>query len=321
MLNSIMLSKTGCFTGSVAAALLVLSLVPLNMGGCSGDTLSTGIGNTLGNMNRGSGQTASSQNNSGLMGAMSASGDKNLQQASAVAGLGKALAMDDQTEDEMGQAVAVTLTSQYGLVNNDTLALYVRLVGLTLADSSARPDGHFVFGVLNSNEVNAFSGPNGYVLVTRGAMQKMQDESELAGVLAHEIAHVVNHDGFNAVKQSNVLSAGLSVASTADQKVAQFRNVANAGVDLIIKKGYSKGQELKADEDAVKLLTVAGYDPEGYLRFLQRLQQSASAQGGVMSTHPGIAERITRVQDQIANGSAVVGGATLKDRFQKNVKF
>src|SRR6185436_10736392 len=105
-------------------------------------------------------------------------------------------------EDGMGQSVAVSLTNQYQLTRDTALNKYVSLVGLAIVNASDRPVGNWEFGVLETNDVNAFAGPNGYIFVTRGALSRMENEAQLAGVLAHEVTHVLHHHGLQAVKDS-----------------------------------------------------------------------------------------------------------------------
>src|SRR5437773_2391483 len=273
-----------CFQIAVFATCFVCLSIPLNMGGCAGD-----VGQGISSIGSATGHGAPSGTENYLR-----AGEKGLQ----------ATSLSERDEDAMGQSVAVTLTNQYGLNDDESLARYVTLVGLTIASVSPRPDGNYVFGVLNSNDVNAFSGPNGYILITRGALARMQDEAELAGVLAHEIAHVTNHDGINAVKQAGYADAFAEAAKGADSRVAALGQLTDGVVDVVIKKGYSKDQEFGADAGAVKFLVAAGYDPNSYLHFLQRLKAagSVSSGGSLMSTHPGLDQRISRVSSQIKSG-------------------
>jgi len=99
-----------------------------------------------------------------------------------------------------------------------------------------------------------------------------------------------------------------------------IEDIRDAGIDVITKTGYTQPQEFAADQEGVKIMTAAGYDPHSYLRFLQRLEQlQGSAAGGqLMSTHPGISERVKRVAEQIAAMNNP-GGAILADRFAKSV--
>ncbi len=228
-----------------------------------------------------------------------------------------AASLSAKDEDSLGQSVGVAITNHYPLVHNDTLNRYVNLVGLTVASASANPGGNWVFGVIDTSEINAFSGPNGYVFVTRGAIAQMHDEAELAGVLAHEIAHVCNHDGLKQVKAAEERSALSEGMQASGGQIQQFSALADQGVDAITKTGYSQPQELAADKAAIVTAAAAGYDASSYLHFLQRMQSVGASGGGqVMSTHPGIGQRIQVVTQQLR--TVRPGGATLAPRFNTN---
>jgi beta-barrel assembly-enhancing protease len=225
-----------------------------------------------------------------------------------------AASLSQKDEDTIGQSVGVALTNQYPLVANDNLQKYVNLVGLTVANVSSNPGGNWVFGVLETPTVNAFSGPNGYVFVTHGLLQHVHDEAELAGVLAHEITHVCNHDGLKQVKANEEKGALVSAMQAADNRTAQLSVLADNGIDVVTRQGYDKQQEFAADAGAVKILAASGYNPASFLAFLQRLQAEGGPSGGqLMSTHPAIGERIARVSSQLR--TIPPGGATLADRF------
>jgi beta-barrel assembly-enhancing protease len=279
--------------GTIVAAAIMLALVPMNMGGCSAGSLGDAVGGAVG----------------GTTGNLISAGGKAAQAAS----LGPA------QENAMGQSVSVAIVNQYGLDPDESLNRYVALVGSAVVSTSPRPDIAFVFGVLNSDQVNAFAGPGGYIMITRGAILRMQDESELAGVLAHEIGHVIDQHGLRAMKQAGMLDAGLTAAKSNDQ-IAKWGQATDSVVDVVLKKGYSRDQEGRADLLGVDYVIAAGYDPEGYHRFLQRMA-TASASGGsgsIMSTHPGLADRAMRVAAKIKEKGSPAG-ATLADRFKKNV--
>jgi predicted Zn-dependent protease len=227
--------------------------------------------------------------------------------------------MGPQQENALGQSVALAVTSKYGLDSNPKLQRYVTLVGLTLANTTAKADGNWAFGVLNSDQVNAFAGPNGYIMVTRGALMQMDDEAELAGVIAHEIGHVLRSHGLEAVKNSKYAQA-FGQAAQAQEDIAAFGGAVDAGADLVLNKGYGRGQELDADLVAVELLTRAGYDANGYVRFLKKMEagEKTKGSGRVFSTHPGVSERIKKVQSTI-DKKGNPGGATLPERFRRYV--
>ncbi|HEY7086988.1 MAG TPA: M48 family metalloprotease [Tepidisphaeraceae bacterium] len=224
-------------------------------------------------------------------------------------------------QQQIGQSVAVAIINRYPLSTDQALQDYVNLVGLTVASVAPNSEIDYAFGVLETQDVGAYSAPGGYIFITRGALAMIQDESELAGVLAHEVAHVAHNHGIEAVKASKGADFLVSAAKTQNQQVAAFGSQSDAFVDAIMVKGYSRSMESQADTDAVKYLAAAGYDPAGLERFLQRLQTRTGPGGGmqqVMSTHPGTAERVAHVQQQVAAMNA--RGVTLKERFAANVK-
>lgn len=220
-------------------------------------------------------------------------------------------------QDQLGQSVAVAITNKYPLSTDPTVTDYVNLVGLTIASVSNNPELNYCFGVLETPTVGAYSAPGGYIFITRGALALCRDEAELAGVLAHEVAHVDHNHGINAVKNAKNTDILLTGAKTQDQAVAQFGELVDAGVDVVLVKGYSRGQESEADAQAVKYLIATGYDPAGLQRFLVRMQGATGSTGGLMSTHPGTADRIASVAKQA--GPSAGKGATLAERFAANV--
>jgi predicted Zn-dependent protease len=238
----------------------------------------------------------------------------------AVANYAEKVSIASEDEDAMGQSVALSLTNSSPLTKDEKLNKYVSLVGLTVVDASPRPVGNWMFGVLESNQVNAFAGPNGYIFVTTGALRLMRDESELACVLAHEVTHVLHHHGVNGLKNDANAdfmreAASIAVSSSGQDRFGVFNKLADPAVEGVVKKGYSRGQELDADRTGIEIAAAAGYDPNGLVRFLERM---GTTRGDLMSTHPGTAERLSSARSQIARlGNP--NGKTLKDRFQKNV--
>ncbi|HEX4797234.1 MAG TPA: M48 family metallopeptidase [Humisphaera sp.] len=237
--------------------------------------------------------------------------------------------LGDADEDELGKAVAILVTNKYAPSDNKKLIQYVNLVGYTLVSASKKPDGHYVFGVLDTDDIGAYSGPNGYVMITRGALHSMRDEAELAGVLAHELTHVLDQHGLAAARNA-AQKAGYMDATKAVLGSSNATKFIDSGVDAVVRNGYDKPQEDDADAGAVQLLIAAGYDPHSYASYLAHLaalqeaapqpttqtSQSAALMKQIMSTHPGIPDRLQAVTKQIADaGATASGGATLKNRF------
>lgn len=232
--------------------------------------------------------------------------------------LAQSATLSENDELAMGESAVCAITTRYPIWNNDAANRYVNLVGMTVASGCSRPEIPFSFAVLDTDEVNAFSGPGGFVMVTRGALARMSDESELAGVLAHEIGHVVLRHGFEVTKAAIGAEGLKQIAMSADNRVQQFGIGADALKDTLLAKGWDQPQEFAADQEAVKMLVATNYDPAGFERFLGKLQ---SAGGSLMSTHPAKGERLARVTQQINAMNARGKGQTLPERFAANIKL
>ena len=226
------------------------------------------------------------------------------------------LTLDEHSEPDLGESVGVSLTNSYPSPQIDPWTKYVAFVGMTVASTSPDQNIRYVFGVLNTNEVNACSGPGGYIFVTRGALKNMKDEAELAGVLAHEMAHILNHDGLSKARgaaQQKLLGDGMSF----NKATAKFSKLADVGVTAILANPYSQGQETDADKKAVHLMSAAGYTPTSYLNFIQRLATLQANGGGAFSTHPNAADRATAISQEISTVGSK--GVTLQARFVVNI--
>ena len=236
--------------------------------------------------------------------------------------------MNDQEEDYVGRAVAATLLSEYRLYSNEALTAYLNEVGQAVALASDRPltSGGYHFAVLDTDQVNALSCPGGIVFVTRGMLQKIKSEDELAAVLAHEVAHVNHKDGVAAIQSSRWMEAASTLGSEAARKLggAEFTRLVSTfegSVDDVVKtllvKGYSRGQEKAADQSALTFLQRLGYNPQalaGYLERLAKEQGGESKGGGIFATHPGMAERAASAKSFISQNKWSQKDAPERDR-------
>ena len=271
--------------GSLAAAAVTLALVPFNVGGgCSG-----GHGVDIGALVQGGTKFA------------------------------QASSLNEKDEDSIGQSVAVQATNRWKVYADPELNKYVTRVGRTVGAASPAAKLKLYFAVLDTSDVNAFSGPHGYVFITRGALSRMRDESELAGVLGHEIGHIVKKHGLDAVIKAGQEQGLLTMAKGANKHIAAFGKTADTVGDAAINVGFSEPQEEEADAEGVKYVIAAGYDPNGFLHFLQRIKQEQGGGGKPFGTHPGVEDRLKKVSDQIAKAHAGGQGATLANRFQQFV--
>lgn len=229
--------------------------------------------------------------------------------ASSVSTIGKAarpLAEDE--EYYVGRAVAARISSTYPLYRNERLTDYLNLIGQTIALHTDKPTtfGGYHFAILNSPEVNAFACPGGIILITRGMLSSVRSEDELAAVLAHEIAHVIHRDGIAAIQSSRWSEALMVIGGNAarefgPKETAQLVSLFEGSIDDVVKtlvvNGYGREQEKAADAAALGYLAAAGYDPQGLVGYLNRLEQGGKgSKSGIFTTHPGTDERLENVR-------------------------
>jgi len=159
---------------------------------------------------------------------------------------------DIQAEIAFGREVAARLIGRYRLYDNESVLKYVTLVGRTLTQNTNRPEIEFHFAVLDTPEINAYAAPGGYVFVTKGALEKMQDESELAGVIAHEVAHISEKHVVKELKikgDESSATAGLArlIGGTSDAARSAFAQAVDKAMDVLLKDGYKREDEVQAD--------------------------------------------------------------------------
>jgi beta-barrel assembly-enhancing protease len=235
----------------------------------------------------------------------------------------QALPIGAEMEAEIGTGIAAVVLGRYPLDPDEALQRYVDLVGRTVAVHSPRAgEVPFRFAVLASEDVNAFAAPGGFVFVTRGALARMEDEAELAGVLAHEVAHVDERHVLEQVRRSAVLR---TVRSEAQLTGALLDQVSAAGTGLLF-TGLGRRDEMEADSLGLLYARAAGYDPGGLARFLARLEGAQAGAGGEgaarrlaewRASHPDAAERIEALGRQLGAGE---GGARMQERFRRFVR-
>jgi len=199
-------------------------------------------------------------------------------------------------EITLGKDVAANLLGAAPLVNDPALQAYVNKVGLWIALHTSRPSLPWRFGVLDTNSVNAFATPGGYVFITRGMLMRMRDESELAGVLAHEISHVVEKHALNTMRKGKLVDLASDALS---RNKPEYAKLVSAGTEIYA-RGLDKEDEFAADRMGVVLSARAGYDPYGLPATLQTLSSINSKDDAVslmFKTHPDSEKRLELVSN------------------------
>jgi len=200
-------------------------------------------------------------------------------------------------EIRIGRIIAGNLLGAAPLVNDPALQVYVNRVGRWVASSSDRPELKWTFGVIESNDVNAFAAPGGYVFITRGLYRLFRDEAELAGVLGHEIGHVIRRHHLKVLQKSQAIGLGsdLLKKQIGDTKIA--KSLIGSGAEIMA-RGLDKSAEFEADRIGVVLAVRAGYDAFGLPAVLQEIAHVAGDSSSVallFKTHPHPDERLARL--------------------------
>ncbi len=238
-------------------------------------------------------------------------------------------AEDVAVELDFGREVAAHLLGRHALDSSEQRDRYVALVGHSLVPNANRPEIDFRFGVLDTDAVQAFATPGGYIFVSRGALALMEDEAELVGVLAHEIIHVTER---HIVKELDITSgeggfaSGLAriVGGSGDPARAAFAQAVDQALEILLEEGLSKEDELEADQLGTLLAAQSGYDPAGLRRYLARLEERSAGEeveDGVSDTHPPLTERVAALEEFLADsGLADTRRPRLSQRFEENME-
>jgi predicted Zn-dependent protease len=244
----------------------------------------------------------------------------------------KEFSQDD--EIQLGDGIAATLLGASPLSKDANLQRYVNRVGRWVALHSDRPDLPWTFGVIETQTVNAFAMPGGTVLISRGLVNQLGSESELAGALAHEIAHVVKRHQLAAIQSSTnseVWSsigkdvAGEAISRRGGDTFGLKSKAAGLGIDAV-KNGVflrplDRSMEYEADRLGVILAARAGYDPYGLPGVLQVLGTLKGDGGGldIMATHPAPSDRLSELEKVMPAVEGYANHPRLEGRFKQVV--
>jgi predicted Zn-dependent protease len=214
--------------------------------------------------------------------------------------------ISEPQEITLGEGIASNLLGAAPLLDNPAVQRYVNRVGRWLALQTERPDLPWQFGVLDDNDVNAFAAPGGYVFITKGLLSNMNSEAELAGVLAHEISHVLRKHHLQALKKgarTELLSSLANDTIKQNGGDPRLEKLVSAGTDIYA-RGLDKQDEFEADRMGIVIAARGGYDPYGLpavLQTLQSLNPSDSKLALMFKTHPALADRLNLL-DQLMTG-------------------
>ena len=197
-------------------------------------------------------------------------------------------------ERAIGGRLAIEVFSRYGGAYDDPeLLRYITLVGQAVADVSSRPDIDYHFAILNTEHPNAFATPGGYVFVSIGLLRMIENEAQLAGVLAHEVAHISQKHALQTLERSRSLQGVSSLTlAVMDKNPGMLDKLIDEVSNVLFTKGLDKNLEFEADKYGREFAYRMGYYPGGLQNFIHKLGKSREGGKSIfMSTHPSAGER------------------------------
>jgi predicted Zn-dependent protease len=232
----------------------------------------------------------------------------------------------------IGRSVGATIVNRYQVFDDDRATRYLNLVGQTLAQASDKPEtfGGYHFLILDSDEINAFAAPGGFIFVSRGMLRLCRTEDDLAAVLAHEVAHVQLQHALRAIKSSRITSAFTILAtegakSFGGQGLSELTTAFEGSIQDItgtmMNSGYARKQESQADAVAVTILKRVGYDASALVRVLEQMKSQLKPGGADFAkTHPDPNVRIREVQKLAGGPAASAAPAARQRRFDQSMR-
>lgn len=209
-------------------------------------------------------------------------------------------------EVELGPAIAGRVLGAAPLWANPEAQKRVNLVGRWVASQTSRPQLPWTFGVIEDGEINAYAAPGGYILVTRGMYDLLDNDAELAAVIAHELGHVVQRDHYEVIRKQEIAKVGKDVAMAQIRPqgiAADFaRDYVNTHGAAVMMSSLDRDAEYRADEAAGVYLARAGFDPLSFYAVLQKmaaLGTRPARMSQLYRTHPPLQARMDRLDQRV----------------------
>lgn len=235
--------------------------------------------------------------------------------------------MDYKSEFAIGESLALEGFKRYGLpIAKDAVNKYVNIVGNAVARNSDRSKIPYYFVVVNSPLYNAFACPGGIIFVSSALFKLLDNEAELASVLAHEIGHVTHKHALSSIKRAKFFE-GVTQITTANMRGKdgeKYRQMIGGLQEVLFDKGLDKNMEFEADLTGMEFAYRTGYRPDSFISVLNKLRQkenSSTKKGSWFSTHPPLKERIERCQQKMSQYPDSKTLAVVTQRFQQHRKM
>lgn len=221
-----------------------------------------------------------------------------------VSGKRQVVLMSEAQEIAMGKEADPQIVAQFGLYQDKELQDFITQKGKQMAAISHRPGLAYEFKIVDSEVINAFAVPGGYVYFTRGIMAHFNNEAEFAGVLGHEIGHITARHSVAQQRNAILGQLGLIAGIVIAPELAQFAETASQGLGLLFLK-FGRDAERESDKLGVEYSTKIGYDAQQMANFFNTLERKGAESGAAelpnfLSTHPNPGERNATVSKMAA---------------------
>ncbi len=236
----------------------------------------------------------------------------------------------DADEIELGKGVSARILHETPELNNPNLWEYVSYIGATLAQVSPRGGLTYYFVILDSDEVNAFSVPGGFIFITRGAIEFCSNEAELAAILAHELGHVSMRHAVRSLDKAKYRFMMKDALAELDEQQPERAEAFKKLVEELTAIGddfyaytrnpYNQVMEKEADRESLIYLARAGYNPHAAITLLERFRDvfgDSKTLGKCMSSHPTPSERISTMKADMVSLGLKNRGRINEERFRK----
>ena len=231
--------------------------------------------------------------------------------------------LSEAEELAIGQQQDAEVRREMGIYDDQALQRYVSEIGQDIARKSHRPNLPWTFTIVDSPAINAFALPGGFVYVTRGILAYLDDESELAGVLGHEIGHVTARHAAQAYTRQAEANMGLTILSIFVPGTRPFADLGATGLGVLFLRN-GREAEVEADRLGVEYGSGAGYDPAGVPRFLATLARvDALSVRGIpnwLSTHPDPGSRVTKAEPVAGKFVSADAKTTNRNQYLERIK-
>ena len=231
--------------------------------------------------------------------------------------------MSRQQEIQLGQEAKPQFEQEFGgLHTDDSLQRYVQDIGMSLAEETDRPDLPWQFRVLQSEQVNAFALPGGFIYITAGLLRRLENEAQLAAVLSHEVGHVAHRHSVRQLQRAQIVQGGSALASIFAEGAGTAVQLGQVVAGLALMK-YGRDQEREADLSGLSYMTRENYEPSEMLDVMETLKRASNGQAPpeFFSSHPTPDNRKNYLSEELreAHAGRISYGRTDRQEFEQIV--